>query len=290
MVVNERYRRFGAGRVQGVAALAVGVLLVTPVAASGSPQASPGAGGGHGAAKPTVVLVHGAFADSSYWNGVVERLQRQGYPVVAAANPLRGLPVDTAAVTSVLDQIDGPVVLVGHSYGGAVISEAATGDPDVEALVYVAALMPEKGEVISELTGKFPGAILEPAMNRVPFRTADGGTGYDFYLDPDQYHEVFGADLPRRTTSLMAATQRPFSEDAFDDKATSAAWKTIPSWAIVATQDRALAPAVMRFEAERAGSHTVELKTSHLPMVSRPKEVADVIVDAARSEVPSGRN
>ncbi|MFJ7075615.1 alpha/beta fold hydrolase [Streptomyces sp. NPDC098781] len=237
------------------------------------------------AKKPTVVLVHGAFADASSWNGVIKRLERDGYPVVAPANPLRGLAGDAAYVRSVLDSVEGPVVLAGHSYGGAVISQAAAGDPDVKALVYIAAFTPEVGESALELSGKFPGSTLGGTLASVPFPLAGGGTGTDLYIKADKFHDQFAADVPESVTDLMAATQRPVAASALEEKATEAAWKTIPSWNLIATEDYNIPPAAQRFMAERAHAHTAEVKASHAVSVSRPGAVARLIERAAQAAV-----
>lgn len=272
-------------RIRGTAALVTAaVFAVSAPAVADGQSAALGDESRPARARPTVVLVHGAFADSSSWNGVVARLQKDGYRVVAAANPLRGLPTDSASVAAVLRSIQGPVVLVGHSYGGAVISQAATGNPQVKALVYVSALIPDKGEVLSTLSAKFPGSALDPALRRVPFKNADGTTGTDLYVAQEAFHAVFAADLPRTTTSVMAATQRPIAAAALADRATSAAWRTIPSWAAVATRDKALPPALERFEARRAGSHTIEIDSSHVGMISHPDAITDLIRAAARAK------
>ncbi|AVH57403.1 MULTISPECIES: alpha/beta fold hydrolase [Streptomyces] len=233
--------------------------------------------------KPTVVLVHGAFADSSSWNGVVKRLQREGYPVIAPANPLRGLASDAEYVHSMLKSVDGPVVLVGHSYGGAVISEAAVGDPQVKALVYIAAFSPAKGESALELSNKFPGSTLGPTLNSVPYPLPGGGTGTDLYIKADKFHDQFAADVPKPVTDLMAATQRPVAASALEEKATTAAWKTIPSWSLIATQDYNIPPAAQRFMAQRAHAHTVEIKASHAVSVSHPGAVTRLIEQAAQT-------
>lgn len=229
--------------------------------------------------KPTVVLVHGAFADASSWNGVIARLERRGYTVVAPANPLRSLSNDSTYIASVLDGIKGPIVLVGHSYGGAVISSAAAGNPRVKSLVYVSAQMPDKGESGDTLSARFPSPLAS-ATTSVPFR-ANGVSGTDLYIRPDKLHEVFAADLPESTTKLMAATQRPVATTAFSEKATAAAWRSIASWALVAKQDRSINPDQERFEARRAGSHTVEIDSSHVAMISHPDAVTDLVLQAA---------
>jgi pimeloyl-ACP methyl ester carboxylesterase len=233
--------------------------------------------------KPTVVLVHGAFADSSSWNGVISQLKQAGYPVVAAANPLRGLQQDAASVRSVLNSVDGPVVLVGHSYGGSVISEAAAGQSKVKALVYIAAFQPDKGESSAELAGTFPGSTLGPNLHPVPFRQTDGSTGTDLYIKQDAFRTQFAADVPRKTTDLMAATQRPITDAALNATATEAAWKTIPSWALITTEDLNIPIAAQRFMSERAGSHTEEIKASHAVSVSQPAAVTRLIKQADRA-------
>ncbi|MFY1669884.1 alpha/beta fold hydrolase [Plantactinospora sp. WMMB334] len=261
-----------AGVTAGVAAVAF--LATTAGAATG--QRPPGR-------KPTVVLVHGAFADSSSWNGVVRRLRRDGYPVVAVANPLRGLRSDAEYLRSVLDSIDGPIVLAGHSYGGSVMSEAADGHPDVRALVYIASFSLDKGESTAELAARFPGGQLGPALNPVPFPLPGGDTGTDLYITQDEFRRVFAADVPRDVAELMAATQRPIAATALEDRATRAAWRSIPSWTMVTTQDLAIPADSMRFMAKRAGSYTVEIDASHAVTVSEPGAVADLIDRAGRT-------
>lgn len=261
--------------------LAAGVALAALATTAAAPVANHGQHPGR--EKPTVVLVHGAFADASSWNGVIDVLQRKGYPVIAPANPLRGLQEDAEYLSSVLDSVEGPIVLAGHSYGGSVITEAAASDEDVKALVYVASFQLEVGESTAELAAKFPGGELGAALDAVPFPAADGTTGTDLYVKQDEFRRVFAADVPRRTTALLAATQRPIAESALNDTATRAAWKTIPSWSMITTQDLTIPAQSMRFMSQRAGSHTVEIKASHAVAVSRPHEVADLIHTAARA-------
>ncbi|MGJ6960923.1 alpha/beta fold hydrolase [Streptosporangium sp. G11] len=251
---------------------AVAALLSTGVATADAASA-----------KPTVVLVHGAFADSSSWNGVIADLKRKGYPVIAPANPLRGLRHDAQYLRSVLNSVDGPIVLAGHSYGGSVMSEAADRDSDVKALVYIASFQPEVGESTGELAAKFPGGELGPALKSVPFPLSGGIVGDDLYIQQDKFRAVFAADVPRRTTDLMAVTQRPIAADALEDKATRTAWKTIRSWSMVTTQDLAIPAESMRFMAKRAGSTTVEIDASHAVTVSEPGAVAGLIHKAARA-------
>ncbi|MET7908349.1 alpha/beta hydrolase [Streptomyces avermitilis] len=238
-----------------------------------------GADDGTTTTKPTIVLVHGAFADASSWNGVVERLERRGYTVIAPANPLRGLDSDSTYIASVLDSIKGPIVLAGHSYGGAVISTAAAGNPRVKSLVYVSALMPDVGESGMTLAARFPSE-LGTATKSVPYR-AGGVSGTDLYLKPDRLHQVFAADLPESTTRLMAVAQRPVATTAFSEQAKVAAWKHIPSWFLVAKQDKSINPDQERFEAKRAGSHTVEINSSHVAMIAHPEAVSDLVLQAA---------
>lgn len=235
--------------------------------------------------RPTVVLVHGAFADSSSWNGVIESLTRDGYPVIAAANPLRGLHSDAEYVESVISSVPGPVVLAGHSYGGPVMSEAAVGHPNVKALVYIASFILEPGETTSDLAGKFPGGELGPALNTVPFPLPNGDKGNDLYIKQDEFRRVFAADVAPEVTELMAATQRPITEAALNEPATEAAWKSIPSWNMVTTADLAVPAESMRFMGERAKSTTVEIDASHAVTVSHPDAVADLIGEAARATV-----
>ncbi|MGY1770978.1 alpha/beta fold hydrolase [Blastococcus sp. SYSU D00813] len=230
-----------------------------------------------------MVLVHGAFADSSSWNGVIARLRRDGHPVVAVANPLRSLHGDAALLRDVLDGVDGPVVLAGHSYGGSVMSQAADGHPRVRALVHVASFLLDEGESTGELAGRFPGNELGPALRPVPVRGSDGEPVDDLYIQQDRFRPVFAADVPADVADLMAVTQRPIVADALADQATRAAWKTVPSWTLVTLQDLAVPAAAQRFMAERAGSHVVEVDASHAVTVSRPDVVAGVITDAVRA-------
>jgi len=230
--------------------------------------------------KPTVVLVHGAFADSSSWNGVITILERDGYPVVAAPNPLRGVRADADVVADVVRSIPGPVVLVGHSYGGSVISEAAQGQANVKGLVYVAAFAPDTGESALDLTGKFPGSTLPPTL-APPVRLTSGGN--DLYILQARFHDQFAADVPAAQAQLMAAGQRPVAEAALKEAATEPAWKTVPSWFIYGDADKNIPPAALGFMAERAKSRaTMVVKgASHVVMVSHAPEVASMIERAA---------
>ncbi|MFF9351935.1 alpha/beta fold hydrolase [Streptomyces sp. NPDC014734] len=263
-----------------VIAAGYAMVLCTTVAA-----ASPAEGDPHTAsAKPTVVLVHGAFADASSWNGVIERLERRGYAVIAPANPLRGLHSDSTYIASVLDSVKGPIVLVGHSYGGALIGSAAEGNSRVKSLVYVSAQMLDVGESGMSLSARFPSE-LATATRSVTYR-AGGISGTDLYLKPDRLHQVFAADLPESTARVLAAAQRPAATTAFSEKAEAAAWKHIPSWFLVAKQDKAINPDQERFEAGRAGSHMVEIDSSHVAMISHPEAVTDLVLQAAEAAGP----
>ena len=234
------------------------------------------------AAKPTIVLVHGAFADASGYGAVINRLQKRGYAVIAPANPLRGPASDPAYVASVMRTIDGPIVLVGHSSGGAVISEAASLVPNVKSLVYLDALALEEGESNLDIAGRFPSKLL-PALRPRRFPQPDGSEGTDFYIDPASFREVFAADVPARAVARMAAAQRPITLAAGEEKSTAPAWKTIPSWYLIGLQDQIFTAEAQRFMAERAGSHITEIKSSHASYVSHPGKVTKVILRAARS-------
>jgi pimeloyl-ACP methyl ester carboxylesterase len=238
--------------------------------------------------KPTIVLVHGAFADASSWNGVAELLQQEGYSVIAPANPLRGITADSAYIASALDQIDGPVLLVGHSYGGAVNSNAATGASNVIGLVYVAAFAPDEGEKLIEVENGSKDSILDSALVELHYPTGQNGeTAVEFAINPELFHESFAADLSEEEAALMAATQRPVAELAFGEPNGPPAWKTLPSWAVVATGDKAAGADVVRSMAERAGADTVEVEGSHVIMISQPQAVTDQILKAVGASVPA---
>ena len=233
---------------------------------------------------PTVVMVHGGWADSSGWNAEIAALRKQSYPVIAPANPLRGLSSDADYIRSVLQTIDGPIVLVGHSYGGAVISNAARSVDNVEALVYIAAFAPDTGESLAQLVTKNPGTHITPdALIERPYPLPDGGTGVDLYLRASVFRTAFAGDLPKWTTRLMQATQRPFSVAAFTEGSGEPAWKTVPSWYLVATQDNAIPPKTQEFMAHRAGAHVARVEASHVPMQSRPEATIRLILKAANA-------
>jgi pimeloyl-ACP methyl ester carboxylesterase len=260
---------------------ALGVTLALGVGAGLAQADSSQHPGQSSTEKPTVVLVHGAFADASGWGGVIGELQHDGYPVLAVANPLRGLASDSAYVRSVLDSIDGDVVLVGHSYGGAVITNAATGAENVEALVYVAAFAPDLGETINKYNDptQYPGSELTP--DALVFRPYPGGV--DVTIDPARFQRIFAADLPSRQTRLMAATQRPAAAASLDEQSGEPAWKTIPSWYQISARDKAISPVAQRFLAERMGAHTTTVDASHVGYISHPTRTANLIESAARA-------
>jgi pimeloyl-ACP methyl ester carboxylesterase len=233
--------------------------------------------------RPTVVLVHGAFADGSSWNGVIERLQAKGISVTAPANPLRGLSADSEYLEGVLHRLDGPVVLVGHSYAGAVISNAAKRASNVVGLVFVAAFAPDESEVLGQVTPTSKDSILMPALVPHEYATVRGATAVEFVVDPAKFHDVFAADVPPQTAAVMAATQRPVADAAFSDPATAPAWKDRPSWAVVATGDRAAGADLTRSMAQRAGASITEVVGSHVVMVSQPEAVTEVIVRAVEA-------
>jgi pimeloyl-ACP methyl ester carboxylesterase len=234
--------------------------------------------------KPTIVLVHGAFADASSWNGVIQRLQQLGYTCIASANPLRGVTADSAYTASLLNQIDGPVLLVGHSYGGAVITNAAASAPNVAGLVFVAAFAPDEGENLGDLSAGSKDSVLNSALVQRQYPTGQGTeTATEFAIDPALFREAFAADLPTEQTAVMAATQRPVAASAFTDVSGPPAWKTLPSWAVVATGDKAAGSDVVRSMAQRAGADILEVEGAHVIMISQPQVVADLILKAVHA-------
>jgi pimeloyl-ACP methyl ester carboxylesterase len=230
---------------------------------------------------PTVALVHGAFADSSGWAGVIDRLRAAGISAQAVSNPLRGITADTAYVASALAQIPGPVLAVGHSYGGAILSNAAAKAGNVVGLVYVAAFAPDEGEKLLEIENGSTDSVLNTALVERQYPTGQGAeTVGEFSIDPAKFHSVFAADLPEEQAADMAATQRPVSVLGFVEPNGPPAWKSLPSWAVVATGDTAAGADVVRSMAGRAGATITEAEGSHVIFISRPQIVADVIVQA----------
>ncbi len=266
-------------RARAVVALLVGVLVLSATAATATGQHHQP---GKPVAKPTIVLVHGAFADSSGWNAVAGRLLKDGYKVRAFSNPLRGPQTDGAYLRQFLTTISGPVVLVGHSYGGAVITNAATGNPNVTSLVYVAAYAPDQGESVAQ-ANELGGGHTDVTNHLLvrPYPGAPAGDG-DAYIDPAYFHQLFAQDLPRSTTAFLAASQRPGALAALVTPSGAPAWKTIPSWYLVAKQDRIIPPEAERAMAARAKATTVEIGSSHVAMMSHPRVVVDLIRAAAQ--------
>ncbi|MDQ1640664.1 MAG: hypothetical protein QOJ90_15 [Actinomycetota bacterium] len=267
----------------GAALAGSAALMATPLgadaAAATARAATPGS-----KAKPTIVLVHGGYADSSCWNGTLQYLQAEGYTTICGSNPLRGIPTDAPYIGSLLDSISGPVVLVAHSMGGTVITNAAAGKGNVKALVYIAAFVPDVGETQGDLINKFPGSEVLPVSVPVPYTKPDGSIGTDLYLSKDG-QAAFAADISKGAFQLLQATQRPFDADSFIYPTQAAAWRTIPSWGLVAGKDKAIPPATERWMYSRAGARKiVEVPTSsHVVMISHPRIVAELIEDAAKA-------
>jgi pimeloyl-ACP methyl ester carboxylesterase len=238
----------------------------------------------HGGAKPTIVLVHGAWADSSGWNGVVGRLQHLGYTVDVPPNPLRGVQYDSAYLRDFLSTISGPIVLVGHSYGGVVISNAATGDAQVKALVYVDAFLPAKGQTLAELNTAKPGSCVTSSsvFIKVPFPDAPPGD-YDTYIKQSWFPGCFANGLPAAEGAEIAAEQRPLASATFTEPSGPPAWKTIPSWAVIGTADKVIVPAEQLAMARRAHAHITEIDAPHLSMVADPGAVTCVILQAVHA-------
>jgi pimeloyl-ACP methyl ester carboxylesterase len=232
------------------------------------------------ATKPTIVLEHGAWANSASWSGVIGRLQAQGYTVDAPPNPLRDLTSDSAYLASYLKTVTGPVVLVGHSYGGAVITNAATGNGAVKALVYIDAYIPDEGDTIVGLTGAMPGSKLDPmtSFNAVPGANPNSP---DLYVKQNLFPAIFAASLPVKRAAVLAAEQNPLAAAALQTPSGPPAWKTIPSWALIGTQDMVIPPAEQVAMTARAHSTVVKLKAPHLSLVTNPTEVTKLITTAA---------
>ena len=249
-----------------IARVSLAALIVAGLAGVGAPNA----------VKPTIVLVHGAFADGTSWQHVIPILERDGYTVIAVQNALVSLAGDVETTKRVIDAQKGPVVAVGHSYGGAVITGAAAGNANVKALVYIAAFAPEVGEPIAAFGENYPaplGAALKP--DTAGFLT----------IDRSRFHDVFAKDVPVSEASVMAATQKPIAGSAFGASVEQAAWKTIPSWYLVTQDDQAINPELERFYAKRIGAKTTEIKASHVPFISHPTDVARLIEQAASATV-----
>jgi len=261
------HRRRLQATLTGLAAAAV--LVIPRGVASAAPELP----------KPTIVLEHGAWADGSSWDSVVTRLQADGYTVDVPPNPLRGPAIDSAYLADYLQTVPGPIVLVGHSYGGFVITDAATGNANIKALVYVDAYLPAQGETINGINTQFPGSQLVPsALTFVP----SAGNVTDTYIKANLFPSILANDLPAREAAVLAATQEPIAASALTEPSTAPAWATIPSWDVIGTQDHAIPVAAQEFMAKRAHATITEISASHLSMISHPGAVTAVIEVAAR--------
>ncbi len=262
--------------------LRAGLVSLVAIGASGLSLSAPTAGAATAASTstmPTIVLEHGAWADGSSWSGVVTRLQAAGYTVDVPPNPLRGPQVDVPYLQSYLKTVTGPIVLVGHSYGGFVTTDAATGNPNVKALVYVDAYMPATGETITSINQQFPGSQLVPsALSFVP---SPGGV-VDAYIKPSLFGTIMANGLPAKRAAELAATQRPIAAAALAEPSTTPAWDTIPSWDVIGTRDHAIPVAAQEFMAKRAHAKVTKINAPHLSMIANPAKVAAVIESAAR--------
>jgi pimeloyl-ACP methyl ester carboxylesterase len=239
--------------------------------------------------KPTIVLVHGAWSDASGFAGEIRALQDRGFRTIGFANPLRGLADDARYLADFLQSLAGPLVLVGHSYGGAVISAAATGNEQVKALVFFSGWMPDEGESIAQVFEQnSEGSLVGGAIRPLPVTGPEGREGLqDLYLDPGEFHAAFAADVDRGTSDVMAATQRPWTGAAFGEPAGPPAWKTVPCWYLLCTEDKAIPPATQRFMAERAKARIQEVPASHASMVSQPEAATQLILQAADAAAPA---
>jgi pimeloyl-ACP methyl ester carboxylesterase len=291
---------FGRLRMVGATSLAIATAVTVTAAGASAAIAS---GQLHHAAtatpdgvspvattKPTIVLVHGAFADASGFSAEISRLESSGYPVIAPADPLRGLTSDSDYIRSILASIDGPVILVGHSYGGAVITNAARGAANVRALVYLAAFIPDEGDSVATSydPAQYPGSLLtQSALTIRPTYNAtavsQGGQDADLYIRTDLFRQIFAGDQSAQTAGVMAAAQRPLSAFAYTEPSGAPAWRTIPSWDLITLDDRAISPDGQRFMAERADAHISTVHSAHDVMVSHPGRVVDLIESAARA-------
>jgi pimeloyl-ACP methyl ester carboxylesterase len=276
--LKSRTRKARLALAGGAAVAALAAIPTVAFASTGS-HAQAAGGDSSPASKPTIVLEHGAWADGSSWSGVVTRLQQDGYTVDVPPNPLRGPDSDSAYLASYLASVPGPVVLVGHSYGGFVTTNAATGDKNVKALVYVDAYIPAEGDTLNSLTSQFPGSQVTPtALNFVP---SPGGVT-DVYIKPALFRGILANDLPASQAAELAATQRPIAASALTEVSGPPAWATIPSWDVIGTADHAIPPAAQEFMAARAHATVTKVDASHLSMLSHPDTVANVIEAAAR--------
>ena len=271
--------RFGTHKARSTL---LGLAVLGVIAGSATVATASTGTSSHSDVRPTIVLEHGAWADGSSWNGVVTRLQRDGYTVDVPPNPLRGVASDSAYLASYLATIPGPIVLVGHSYGGFVTTDAATGNPNVKALVYVDAYIPAQGDTLNSLTAQFPGSQIAPTS--LGFVPSAGGV-VDAYVKPAMFRAILGNDLSVRQVAALAATQRPIAASALGEVSGPPAWTSVPTWAVIGTEDHALPPAAQEFMAQRAHATVTKIRASHLSLISHPDAVERVIVEAARHTV-----
>jgi pimeloyl-ACP methyl ester carboxylesterase len=233
---------------------------------------------------PTIVLVHGAWADATGFDAELRALRERGYTAIGFANPLRDLRGDATYLAEFLRTLTGPIVLVGHSYGGNVISVAAAGNDQVQALVYFNGWMCDEGESQQELLERFEGSLVGPSIRPVPFTGPGGSEGADLYLDRDAFHETFAADVDAETAAVMAAAQRPYAAAAFAGTPSGPlAWKTLPCWYLLGTEDKAIPPALQQFMAERANATIVQVPASHVSFVSQPEAATQLILQAVEA-------
>ena len=266
-----------------ILALAVAIAaLIIPLSQIASAHVTTRAAAS-GGPKPTIVLEHGAWANTASWDAVIRRLQADGYTVYAPPNPLQGLTYDSAYLADFLHSISGPIVLVGHSYGGDVITNAATGDTQVKALVYVDAFAPAQGQTLAQLLAAYPGSCAKPSnLTVVPFPGAPAGVG-DAYITQSAFSSCMANGLPVREARALAADQAPLATIALTQPSDVPAWKTIPSWAVVGTADHAIPPALQLAMAKNAHAHITEVNAPHLSMISDPGVVTSVILQAVRA-------
>src|SRR3954462_3505707 len=237
---------------------------------------------------PTIVLVHGAWADATGFDGEIRALQREGFRVIGFANPLRDLAGDSLYLAEFLRTLTGPIVLVGHSYGGNVISTAAIGNDQVKALVFLNGWMCDEGESQQELLERFEGRLVGPSVRPVPFTRGDGSEGADLFLAPEAFRQAFAADVDQATADVMAAAQRPYAAAAVaGGPADPPAWKSLPCWYLLGTEDKAIPPALQRFMAERANATIVEVPASHVSFVSQPDAATQLILEAVNATMPA---
>ena len=281
---TRRTRRNAITRALGAGVALGGIARITQTSVSASAKGNTKMQATPVTESPTVVFVHGAFADASGWSAVIADLQAEGIATLAPANPLRSVSGDAAYIASVVNNIPGPVLLVGHSYGGVVITNAAVNTPNVIGLVYICAFLPDEGESVQALaehaTDSLLGAALRPAPYAIP---GQAEPGIELFIDPASFHEAFCADLPAELAAVMAVSQRPGGAEGFGEPTAAAAWKTLPSWALIGTADKTIGVSGLRLMAERAGAISTEIDASHVAMISQPKATADLIRTALGS-------